>query len=270
MRKINLLLGAFIIFVSSCQKEQAINIVRTYSGIEICQKIDSLESLYGCQMNFEFDTAACVLSDDAFNQIEQILAKESTRRGKHETKSAEYDAGDNSELLIHCITAYSGDGGDDVIGTGRNDITSYSIMGCDGYHKNGTPVTATYHKEGCVYFQVKFTAFYYPYALVNFNGIFEYDNATDFIEWVEDDMMYVSGTWDWNPGKLKYYYNEVALASEYDGTKKSQAVDKVTGGLVSYYTRQRFVFIIYNVRAGEVLDYYNSGDFTMRGYFANE
>lgn len=270
MRKIHLLLGAILILASSCQKEDIAKNIRTYTGPEICRKIDSLKSLYACQMEFEFDTTSCTLSDDAFMQIERLIIKESSRKSGYGTKSAELDEGDDSELIIHCVTAYAGNGGNDIIGTGLNNITSYKIKECDGYHLNGTPPNVIHRKEGCVYFQVEFNALYYPFAYITFSGIFEFDRAADFIDWVEDDMMYVSGTWDWDPGKLKYFYNEVALASEYYGKRKDKVIDKVTGGWVSYYVKQRFIFVIFNLNDGEDLDYTKPQQFTMRGYFAND
>lgn len=234
-----------------------------YSEPQISQKIDSLKQLYNC--NFDYDlTENCVLSDDTFNKLEELL-----RNSSPTTKSVEYGEGDDSELLIHCITAINGDGGEDIIGNNFNDTDNVTMTLTDGYHKPGES-KYTSHNRNCRYMRVTFNAFLLPWIYISFNGVVEQKHYTDDITWVEESVVYKGGVWDWDPGDLYYFYNDVALASEYNGTKKSEIIDKITGGIITIRIRERFVFIIYNLTPGALLDIDKVRELTLRGYFTNE
>jgi hypothetical protein len=205
-----------VVLLVACSKENYRSDeedITYYTGMQLSKIVDSLKTVYNSDLDYEFSETS-IYSGDILCKLEKIISCSSS---KSKTRSIEFNPGDDDELLIHCITAYSGDGGDNVIGNNYNDTDNVSIHVADGYHKPGESGNIL-HNNGGRYLSVSFDAFLLPWIYISFKGVVE--QTTERTSWVEESVTSKGGIWEWNPGNLYYYYNDVALASEYNGTKK--------------------------------------------------
>lgn len=262
----------FLFFLISCQKEQNYHFenIPFYQGDKIKQKIESLRIKYNYNFDIEYDSNIA-FSEYSFKELEKLLSQISNFNNYCPgTKIAEEYEGDESELLIICLDSYTSPGGIGMndYGYTSNDITDYRISSTIGYHQNGDRPSTITHRENCRYLYVSFYASYWPFAGIEFNGTIEYNYKQDNVNWVDDNIVPRYGLWDWQPGNFYYFYNDVALVSEYLGTKKSIITDIITGGVFTIRIRERFIFIIYDI-AGDPITY-DKRSLRMRGYFVSE
>ena len=212
---------------------------------ELLLQFENIRQKY--QVDFSVDFSQTDLfSVDIVHQLEEKIRQISCN--KERTKIGTMYDGDDGELLIHCITAFSGGGGEAIIassGIDADHTVTYSIAETSGYHIPGTPAMMTTHRSGFSYFKVTFMTTHSVYATVEFEGVLEVSNTEDYCEWKEADIYPMGGVWDWQASNLYYSMSSAAICSEYTGTRKEVIVDAITQGGAKY-SGQRKV-LVYNL-----------------------